>query len=83
MALTVDVVLWMWGLWWGSELKAAGVEVNVITIGRKGTTYYKSRTKLLRSFEMGQVRAHTGIGFRRRKGVLFLVIWRLHEGLRG
>jgi hypothetical protein len=56
MALTVDVVLWVWGLWWCSELKAAGVEVNVITIGRKGTTYYKSRTKLLRSFEMGQVR---------------------------
>lgn len=36
------------------ELKDQGYEVGVITIGTKGTTYFKSRTKLVRTFEMGQ-----------------------------
>lgn len=31
-----------------------GLEVGVITIGNKGTSYFKSRTPLLRTFEMGQ-----------------------------
>jgi F-type H+-transporting ATPase subunit gamma len=37
-----------------AELKQQGLQVGVITIGNKGTTYFKSRTKLLRTFEMGQ-----------------------------
>ena len=31
-----------------------GLEVGVITIGNKGTSWLKSRAKLLRTFEMGQ-----------------------------
>lgn len=30
------------------------MEVGVITIGNKGTTYFKSRTNLIRTFQMGQ-----------------------------
>lgn len=37
-----------------NELKAQGYDVGVITIGTKGTTYFKSRTTLRRTFEMGQ-----------------------------
>lgn len=31
-----------------------GLEVGVITIGNKGTSWLKSRAKLIRTFEMGQ-----------------------------
>lgn len=36
------------------ELKGQGLEVELITIGNKGTQYFRSRAKLRRSFEMGQ-----------------------------
>jgi ATP synthase F1 gamma subunit len=41
-------------MWTCSELKEQGLEVELITIGNKGTQYFRSRAKLRRSFEMGQ-----------------------------
>jgi len=39
-----------------AELKAMGVEAKLITIGKKGTVYFKNRPQynLLKSFDMGQ-----------------------------
>jgi len=37
------------------ELTAQGLEVDIVTIGNKATSFFKSRSKIRRSFQMGQL----------------------------